>query len=88
MKTTLYQTRLCGFCGRVRRAIEQLGLSDAVAERYLESDPEGVRALSEGGGQVQVPCLLIEREGEPAEWLYESADIVDFLRDNGDAISR
>ncbi len=82
MKTTLYQTNLCGFCGRVRRAIAELGLSEAVAERYLESDPEGVRALSEGGGQLQVPCLLIERDGSAAQWLYESADIVEFLQAN------
>ncbi|MEM7378524.1 MAG: glutaredoxin domain-containing protein, partial [Pseudomonadota bacterium] len=71
MKTTLYQTQLCGFCGMVRRAVAQLDLSDVVAERYLESDADGVRELSEGGGLVQVPCLKIERDNEPVQWLYE-----------------
>ncbi len=87
MKTTLYQTQLCGFCGMVRRAISQLGLGDVVAERYLESDAEGVRALQEGGGQVQVPCLLIERDGEPAQWLYESSDIIAFLQQNAERLN-
>ncbi|MEM6987486.1 MAG: glutaredoxin domain-containing protein [Pseudomonadota bacterium] len=86
MRTTLYQTNLCGFCGMVRRAIGQLGLADAVAERYLESDAEGVRELSEGGGLVQVPCLRIERDGEPVQWLYESMDIIDFLKENADRL--
>ncbi|MEM9603952.1 MAG: glutaredoxin domain-containing protein [Pseudomonadota bacterium] len=86
MKTTLYQTQLCGFCGMVRRAVAQLGLSDVVAERYLESDADGVRELSEGGGLVQVPCLKIERDNEPVQWLYESMDIVDFIKENAEKL--
>ena len=86
MKTTLYQTQLCGFCGMVRRAIAQLGLSEVVAERYLESDADGVRELSEGGGLVQVPCLKIERDNEPVQWLYESMDIIDFIKENAEKL--
>lgn len=82
MKTTLYQTQLCGFCGMVRRAISQLGLAEVVGERYLENDADGVRELSEQGGLVQVPCLRIERQSEPVEWLYESSHIIDFIKKN------
>jgi glutathione S-transferase len=37
------------------------------------------RELVEGGGRATVPCLRIERDGE-VHWLYESRDIIDYLR--------
>ena len=33
-----------------------------------------------GGGKVQVPCLLICEKGKSAQWLYESQDIIHFLK--------
>ena len=47
--------------------------------RDILRDGEARRELIEGGGRATVPCLRIERDGE-VRWLYESLDIIDYLR--------
>ena len=47
--------------------------------RNIRQDVGARDALKAGGGRTTVPCLLIS-EGEQVQWLYESSDIVRFLR--------
>ena len=70
---TLYKFDGCYFCHRVISVIEELGV--AVRYRDTRSEPEAYDELMQIGGKHQVPCLFIN--GAP---LYESADIIDFLR--------
>jgi glutathione S-transferase len=74
---TLYQYDSCPFCHRVRRFIAERGIP--VAIRDTLRDPQARRELIEGGGRSMVPCLRIERDGE-VTWMYESLDIIDYLR--------
>ncbi|MEQ8859842.1 MAG: glutaredoxin [Pseudomonadales bacterium] len=73
----LYQYASCPFCHRVRQFLESQGID--VELRDTLGDPAARRELVLGGGQGMVPCLRIERAGE-VRWLYESMDIIDYLR--------
>jgi len=73
----LYQYPSCPFCMRVRRFAEQQGIE--LEMRDTLSDPHARGELLEGGGRSMVPCLRIERDGA-VHWLYESLDIVEYLR--------
>lgn len=73
----LYQYDSCPFCQRVRRFLAEAGVSLPLKDTLR--DPEARRELLAGGGDTQVPCLRIEREGE-VTWLYESLDIIAYLR--------
>lgn len=73
-----YQFRSCPFSITVRREITRLNLNIEVRDAQL--DPEHRKALREGGGKVQVPCLLIADPDGPDQWLYESRDIIAWLR--------
>jgi len=44
------------------------------------SDRENAQALIQGGGKTQVPCLRIEQSDGSVEWMYESNDIIRYLR--------
>ena len=35
-----------------------------------------------GGGKHKVPCLKIKKTNAKTEWLYESDDIISFLKKN------
>jgi glutathione S-transferase len=73
----LYQYETCPFCWRVRRFAEAEGIHLELRDTFR--DPGARRELVEGGGRGTVPCLRIERDGE-VRWLYESLDIIDYLR--------
>ncbi|MCP4076222.1 MAG: glutaredoxin [Gammaproteobacteria bacterium] len=73
---TLYQLYACPFCIKTRRALRRLNLpmeirSVSVGSPYREE-------LQAGGGQVQVPCLRLQQDGKDV-WMYESADIINYL---------
>jgi glutaredoxin len=72
----LFKSDSCGFCRRVYRAIEELGV-DGIRIRDTRRDPGSAQDLIRRGGKLQVPCLMID--GKP---LYESLDITDWLRSN------
>jgi glutathione S-transferase len=82
---TLYQYDSCPFCYRVRRFLAEANIE--VPLRDTLRDPQARRELVEGGGRSMVPCLRIERDGE-VSWLYESLDIIDYLRRAADARAR
>ncbi|MBB6520592.1 glutathione S-transferase N-terminal domain-containing protein [Pseudoteredinibacter isoporae] len=73
----LYQFAACPFCVKVRRELHRLDLElplrDAKNSELYRSE------LEHGGGRIKVPCLRID-EGDNSTWLYESNDIIDYLR--------
>ena len=73
----LYQYPSCPFCQRVRSFLNQAGIS--IEMRDTLRDPEARRELVEGGGRATVPCLRIERNGD-VRWMYESRDIIEYLK--------
>ncbi|MDR9432556.1 MAG: glutathione S-transferase N-terminal domain-containing protein [Spiribacter sp.] len=74
----LYEHDLCGFCQMVRRSTQDLDIE--VESRNILDEPERRQELIEGGGKGMVPCLRIEMPDGQVQWLYESADIIDYLK--------
>lgn len=74
---TLYHLPTCLFCWRVRFAAWRMGVS--LPMKNLMLSPAAHRELVSDGGRMQVPCLRIE-EGDRVRWLYESADIIAYLK--------
>ena len=75
---SIYQFYTCPFCVKTRRALHRLNLPMEL--RDARSEGEHRTALLEGGGRVKVPCLRIE-SGDGSEWMYESNDIIAYLRE-------
>jgi len=50
--------------------------------RDILFEPGNSVDLIAGGGKDQVPCLRIENEDGDVRWLYESIDIVRYLKAN------
>lgn len=73
---SLYQFYACPFCVMVRREIARLGLN--IETRDAQTSPYRDE-LAREGGQIQAPCLRIE-DGEQVQWMYESADIIAYLK--------
>jgi glutaredoxin len=74
----LYQFRTCPFCVKVRREIKRLSLNIETLD--AQHDQENRTTLKNEGGQVKVPCLRITRENGEREWLYESSNIIQYLK--------
>jgi len=76
---SLYQFEACPFCVKVRRFLKsegiQMRLKDATAE-------PGRSELLRGGGALKVPCLRIDKANHSSEWMYESGDIIEYLKKN------
>ena len=77
MKLELYKMDTCPFCRKVFRAIEELGRTD-IEMHDINRSMEDRERLVRDGGKLQVPCLFID--GKP---MYESDDIIEWLRGNG-----
>ena len=75
----LYQFKNCPFCVKVRWEMRRLGLID-IPLKDAKNNSVSKAELLTGGGKVQVPCLRIENKQGKVKWLYESADIIDYLR--------
>ncbi|GHA25361.1 glutaredoxin family protein [Oceanisphaera arctica] len=76
-KLAFYQRAWCPYCERVKMVIGELELDIRECDT---NEPEHLQALMAGGGQRMVPCLRIEPEPGQYFWLYESADIIAYLR--------
>ena len=74
----LYQFRTCPFCIKVRRAMKRLSLNVEIrdAQRNMENRQE----LLVGGGLIKVPCLKITEDNGEVRWMYESDDIIAYLK--------
>lgn len=74
----LYQFKTCPFCIKVRREIKRLSLNLQLND--AQHDPEHRQALLQGGGELKVPCLRIDDGQGEVTWMYESDEIIKFLR--------
>lgn len=79
MHHALYYSKYCYFCQKVL-----MFLRDKSCDIELRSTAENshATALLQGGGKTQVPCLRIEDEQGAVTWMYESDDIIAYLRDS------
>ena len=75
---TMYQFEACPFCVKVRRFIRKnnlkISLRDAKNNEIFKSE------LVTDGGKYKVPCLKIEKTNAKTVWLYESNEIILFLK--------
>ena len=75
---TIYQFEACPFCVKVRRFIMKnslkINLKDAKNNITFKSE------LVNKGGKHKVPCLKIAKKYSKIIWLYESTEIIKFLK--------
>ena len=74
----LYQYKTCPFSIKVRQEIRRLSLN--IEHRDAQHDVANREALLRQGGQSKVPCLKITDPQGGSQWLYESGDIITYLR--------
>jgi glutaredoxin len=74
----LYQFKTCPFCIKVRQEMRRLSLP--IELRDAQHDAGNREALLAGGGKPSVPCLRISDAQGNSRWMYESADIMAYLR--------
>ena len=73
----LYHFPTCPFCIKTRRVIKRLSLN--IKTRDARKHPASRQELLDGGGELKVPCLRIEKPDGAIEWLYESDEIIRYL---------
>ena len=76
---TLYQYDSCPFCYRVRSFLAESDITIPFKDTMF--DREAFVELVGGGGSPTVPCLRIEGSSGDVRWLYESLDIIAFLKE-------
>jgi glutaredoxin len=79
-KLALYQFEACPFCVKVRRAMTRQALN--IELRDARNDMAIKQELVALGGRHKVPCLRIETPDSEDQWLYESNDIIAYLKAN------
>ena len=77
---SLYQLPACPFCVKVRREMKRQGIH--IELRNINQSEQLKQELIEQGGKRTVPCLRVEHNSGEVEWMYESSDIVDYLKKN------
>lgn len=75
----LYGRPSCPYCARVDRVIEELDIEDKITRRSTTHGTKWRADLQNRTGSTQVPCLFID-----GEVMFESADIIDWMRSNFD----
>ena len=71
----LFMKPTCPYCIKVMNFMSENNIT--IPLRDIVSDESAAETLVSVGGKRQVPCLFID--GKP---LYESGDIIEWLRDN------
>ena len=79
---SLYHFSACPFCARVRNVIRRMHLN--IEERSIHHSDAYAEELIHGGGMSQVPCLRIDHEDGTTQWMYESGDIINYLKERFD----
>jgi len=74
----LYQFKTCPFCMKVRREIKRQSLN--IELRDAQHDEEHRQRLLAEGGQIKVPCLKIKKSDGEQHWLYESTEVIQYLK--------
>jgi glutaredoxin len=77
-KMAIYQFKACPFCVKVRRELKRHSLN--IELRDAQHNAEIKAELTTEGGRHKVPCLRIEKADNSVEWLYESNDIIAYLK--------
>ncbi len=77
-KLALYQYKTCPFCIKVRQEMHRLSLNIET----IDAQQEGANrtTLVNGGGKAKVPCLRITDHVGKNQWMYESGEIIAYLR--------
>ena len=75
---SMYQFKTCPFCVKVRRQLKRHALN--IELRDAKGNPELKAELVREGGHHKVPCLRIEKSDNSVQWLYESSDIIAYLK--------
>jgi glutaredoxin len=75
---SVYQFKTCPFCMKVRREIKRQSLK--IELRDAQHDQQNREALLQGGGRVKVPCLRVPQADGSSTWIYESDEIIAYLR--------
>ena len=78
-KMSMYQFKTCPFCVKVRRELKRQALH--IELRDAKNDAGHKATLLNEGGRHKVPCLRIEKADDSVQWLYESNDIITYLKD-------
>jgi len=78
---TLYFKPACPFCQRVLQMAENLNVTFDLKD--ISEDETARAELIEKGGKEQVP-YLVDTDKDVA--MYESSDIIDYIRDNKPAV--
>jgi len=74
----LYQYKTCPFCIKVRQEMRRLALN---VQKLDAQQPGQVRdELVSAGGKAKVPCLKITDQAGKTRWMYESGEIITYLR--------
>lgn len=76
---SLYEYSSCPFCARVRNFLGDLG--EVVESRDVSRDRSRLLELVNATGSQMVPCLRIEPSEGEVQWVHESADIIEYLRE-------
>lgn len=71
----LFMKPTCPYCVKVMNFMSENNIT--IPLRDIVADESAAETLVSVGGKRQVPCLFID--GKP---LYESGDIIEWLRDN------
>jgi len=77
-KHQLFYFTTCPYCIVVRLTLWWLGIK--IPLRDILFHPKNQSELIAGGGKAQVPCLRIENKNGEVKWLYESIDIIRYLK--------
>jgi len=75
---SLYQFNACPFCVKVRRQFRRHALN--IELRDAKNNATFKEELTQEGGKYKVPCLRIEKGDGKVTWLYESEDIISYLK--------
>lgn len=71
----LYVGTICPFCKKVENFLNEENIELEIIN--IEKDRNAMQKLIEECGKRQVPCLYHD-----GEYLYESDDIIEFLKEN------
>ena len=74
----LYYFATCPYCIAVRLALCWYRVKIPLKDILFH--PSNCTELIAGGGKSQVPCLRIEGEDGNVRWMYESADIIRYIK--------
>ncbi len=74
---SLYHYQACPFCAVTRQVMSDYDLD--IEQRDILRNSNHRNELTQGGGKLQVPCLRIDFEDGDTEWMYESAQIIEYI---------